>query len=118
MGKISLILSTYKSEEYLNKFFESIKKASQYIEIELVHIPNDPSQNEISEINHFKNEVLSKNSISYVVQIVERESLYSSWNRALNLISNDVVGISNVDDIRYGSGLVKQLQLLNQIQSY
>ena len=111
MGKISLILSTYKSDEYLKKFFESIKQASQYLELELVHIPNNPSQNEISEINHFKNEVFSKNSISYVVQIVERESLYSSWNRALNLISNDVVGICNVDDIRYGFGLVKQLKL-------
>lgn len=107
---ISLILSTYQSEKYIDACFINILDLSQRVNIQLIHIANAPSKQELSAILHFKKK-LDKDGIKlkYEYFSVDRESLYCSWNRAIILSKAKVIGIHNVDDIRYPKPFKEQV---------
>jgi hypothetical protein len=113
---VSIILSSYLSDNYIENYFNNIKALINVASIQLVHILNDPTKKEISFKDKFENFQLSsgKNFFEYKYLIVKRETLYSSWNRAIKLSDSRLITISNVDDVRYPDGLKAQISAFNK----
>ncbi|PIT88168.1 MAG: hypothetical protein COU29_04115 [Candidatus Magasanikbacteria bacterium CG10_big_fil_rev_8_21_14_0_10_36_32] len=109
---LTLITSSYKSEKYLKRYAAKITKAGDFlvgkIDFEFIVIANSPTKKEIEIF-----ESLKKNKwFSYVE--VPRESVFCSINRGINIAKGDVVGLWNVDDVRYPESLIDGLRLMNE----
>ncbi|MEO5357095.1 MAG: glycosyltransferase [Nitrospirae bacterium YQR-1] len=107
-NKISLILSTYKSEAYLRLFMDSILAQSAPDEIELITVLNDAGETEKEIISEYAGRFKS----GLKVLFVERETLYCSWNRAIREATGNYIGIANADDIRTPESINLQLRAL------
>jgi len=116
---VSIILSTYLSDKFINKYYKNIIELLDVSKIQLIHIFNDPTKKEIK----FKKKFIDlqkkkgKNVFEYKHLVVNRESLYTSWNRAIKLANSRIIAISNVDDIRYTSGFRSQINKLQKSKS-
>jgi hypothetical protein len=113
---VSIILSTYLSDNYLKNYYNNINELIDVANIQLVHVMNDPTSEEILYKEKFL-ELQSKKSkkiFEYKYLIVKRESLYASWNRAIKLSDAKLISISNVDDIRYKEGLQAQISFFRE----
>jgi glycosyltransferase involved in cell wall biosynthesis len=110
MPKVSIILSIFRSEKYLSLWLSKVSNQSIWTDAELVLVANSPSAYELTCINNFKLKWPSQFQLS----IVERESLYKSWNRAIDMSSGEYLAIANVDDIRNYDGLKLQVDLLEK----
>jgi hypothetical protein len=108
---VSIILSTYSSNRFIENYYNNITELIKVANIQLIHVANDPTVKEL----YFKNKFLklqqdeSIENFQYKFLIVSRESLYTSWNRALKLADSKIIAISNVDDIRYTAGFRIQI---------
>lgn len=112
---VSIILSTFQSDQYIDKYYENICELLNVASIQLIHVCNDVTDIEKKVSQQFISlqHVDSVGDFEYVCQYVERESLYASWNRALKLVTSKLITISNVDDYRYADGLLKQIEYLS-----
>ena len=113
---VSIILSTYLSDNYIEKYYYNCIKLIENINIQLVHILNDPTPKELEYKKKFFNleAKKGKKNFQYKFLIVKRESLYASWNRAINLSESKFISISNIDDIRYPLGLKSQISRIRE----
>jgi hypothetical protein len=108
---VSIILSTYLSNRFIENYYNNITELIKVANIQLIHVANDPTVKEL----YFKNKFLklqkkeSKENFQYKFLIVRRESLYASWNKALKLVDSKIIAISNVDDVRYTTGFKTQI---------
>lgn len=108
---VSMILSTYDSDKFINNYYNNIIDLIKFSKIQLIHVLNDPTTKEL----FFKDKFLELQKkergekFQYKFLIVKRESLYSSWNKAIELSDSMVITISNVDDIRYPTGFKAQI---------
>lgn len=107
---LTLVTSSYKSGKYLKRYAAKIMKAAEFlagkIDFEIIAIANSPTKQEIEIF-----ESLKKNKwFSYVE--VPRESVFCSINRGINMAKGDVVGLWNVDDVRYPESLIDGLRLI------
>jgi glycosyltransferase involved in cell wall biosynthesis len=103
MINISIITSLFRCEVFLEQFLNHFFKIKNLDECELILIHNDPSEEEIRIINKF-----NWQSIHIVHLQIEREGLYSSWNRAIKIAKGKYVAVWNVDDIRTPDSLLSQ----------
>jgi hypothetical protein len=109
---VSIILSTYLSDNHIKNYYNNINELINIANIQLVHILNEPTKKETLYKEKFL-KLQNKKGIEifeYKYLIVKRESLYASWNRAIKLSDSKLITISNVDDIRYNSGLRAQIE--------
>ena len=110
MIKISVLISLYKCQEYLERYFLNILEIENLNEIEFIIIHNDPSDNETNTINSFLN---TNQQVNYQYLAVPREGLYKSWNRGIQLSKALYIAIWNVDDIRFPDSLKLQAEALD-----
>ena len=115
--EISIILSTYMSDDYIENYYINFNELINVAKIQLVHVLNNPTTLEQSYIEKFLKlqSKLGKINFEYKYVVVERETLYTSWNRAIKLADSRLITISNVDDIRYPKGLKKQISEFKNI---
>jgi glycosyltransferase involved in cell wall biosynthesis len=111
MIKISVLVSLYKCEKYLERFFLSVLEIDNLNETEFVFIHNDPAGNEENIINSF-----IKNHPDFIHQyiVVPREGLYKSWNRGIQVSKGEYIAVWNVDDIRMPGSLKLQAEALEK----
>jgi hypothetical protein len=106
---VSLIASTYRSDPFLAMWINSIFSLTLWPNTELIIIANEPSEIEkkllAGAVAQFPNQVH--------VEHVPRESLYRSWNRALSIAKAGLLGIANVDDLRFPKSLEIQVDSLD-----
>lgn len=108
--KVSVLTSLYRCEEYLERYFIHVREISNLHEVEFIFIHNDPTPNEQYLIELYLNRY---NAIHYQYVSVQRESLYKSWNRGIQLAKGEYVAIWNVDDIRCPESLREQCRILD-----
>ena len=106
---ISVITSLYRCASFLQEFLVHYAKIENLHECELILIHNDPTDEELDIINTF-----TPPHASLVHIRVEREGLYTSWNRAARAASGQYLAIWNVDDIRTPGSLIAQKAALEQ----
>ncbi len=106
--KVSIILSLYKSEKYLKKYFEDAlnQKNIENIEFSIVH--NQATKFEKEIINQFKYK------LNIVYQEVPLEPLYVSWNKAIEQSSGEYIACWNVDDLRTYDSIERMIKTLDE----
>ncbi len=104
---ISIISSVYRGEKYLSSFLRHVAQITNPEECELILVHNDPTDQELKLLESF-----APGSLRVVHLAVEREPLYSSWNRALAVSTGKYVAIWNIDDVRAPNALQMQAQAL------
>lgn len=108
MIKVSVLLSLFRSEKYLEGYFMNAvhQKEIEKIEFSIVH--NEPSIIEKKIINKYKKK------LNIIYQEVEREPLYKSWNRAINQSTGEYLVCWNVDDLREKDSIERMIQTLDK----
>jgi glycosyltransferase involved in cell wall biosynthesis len=106
--RVSIILSLYKSEQFLEYWLDSIAQQTIWHEAELIVAANVPSRKEREILESFR----SKHPHQLQVDYVPRETLYASWNRCIKKSRSNLLAIANVDDIRVPNSLEIQVRAL------
>lgn len=107
--KISIIVSLYKSQKYLEPFLINFLEIDNIDETELVIVHNEPTDEENAILNNF----LSK--IPNIIHVaVPLEPLYTSWNRAISLSKGEYLAMWSVDDRRTSHSLRLQADILDK----
>jgi len=111
--KVVFITSYYKGLRYFKRYLWNVRRVVNYLEaanwnVSIAVAVNDPSKRERS---------LWEKSCASIgamdVSFCPRETVYASWNRLLRLHQDsDVFLIWNMDDIRYPSGALRQIEAL------
>ena len=101
--KLSLIVSTYRSEQFLPQFFVNILGLKEFFDLEVIIIMNDPSCGETKCIQRMLSNYICETNLLKNINIIkiDREKLYFSWNRGLKISTNEFVLITNIDDYVY-----------------
>lgn len=110
---ISIITSLYKSDKYLDSFSRHVRSFAEYLNkanlaFEIIAIANDPTERE----KQFGKEFSGESWFSFTG--VGRESVYATFNRGVSLAKGDILGLWNVDDIRFPESLVEAQTLFSQ----
>jgi glycosyltransferase involved in cell wall biosynthesis len=106
--KISVILSLYRAERFMRRYFESMLEQSALDSVELSIVHNDPTEGERALIDEFATR------IRMIRCEVPRESLYASWNRAIAQSSGEYLVCWNVDDLRTKNSLAFMANTLDK----
>ena len=106
MQVVTILLSTYRSVRYLERYFQSICEQTYLAKIELSIVMNDCSLEEREVVEKFKS------SIKMIVTEVPRESLYASWNKAIAQSSGDLLVCWNCDDLRVPDSIERMASAL------
>ena len=109
---ISIITSLYRCSAFLRSFLEHYARIINPEECELILIHNDPTQEELAILRDGLNDCMTVKHVT-----VEREGLYTSWNRAIQLAKGKYLAIWNVDDIRTPDSLFEQMRALDNSQA-
>lgn len=104
---ISIITSLYKSEKHLPHFIKRIKRMSLYlskkgITHEFIILPNNPSEKE--------KELLKQPTENAKIIPRDLETLYATWNAGIRNARYENICFWNVDDRRFGKGILSGLQ--------
>lgn len=107
--RITVITSLYRCDKYLVGYLEALSKISNPSQVEVLLLHNDATQHEIEIIERFLP------SITCTVRhlCIEREGLYTTWNRGIKLALGCYIAIWNVDDRRSFDSLEKQADTLD-----
>ena len=107
MIKVSIILSLYNCEKYLEKYLENAlsQKQLEIIEFSIVH--NEPTYSEKKIIKKYSRKL----NLIYIE--VNREPLYKSWNKAISQSNGEYLVCWNVDDIRTNDSISKMVETLD-----
>lgn len=112
MCKISVLTSLFNCLDFLEGYFDAVKNINNQDDIEILLLHNSPKQEELIIINQYL-PVLP--FVKHII-IPEREGLYSTWNRGVNLAKGKYVTIWNVDDVRLPNSLSEQAYALDSNQ--
>lgn len=107
MAKVSLILSLFNCERYLEKYLENVLLQTVVSEIELSIVHNNPSEQEIQVLEKYRDR------LNIVYTAVDLEPLYKSWNRAIDQSSGRYLACWNVDDLRTPDSIEKMAKVLD-----
>lgn len=106
--KVSILLSLYRCEKYIERYLEDAINQKGINDIEFSIIHNKPTDIEKEIINKFNNK------LNIVYQEVERESLYKSWNKAIEQSTGEYLACWNVDDLRTPDSIIKMIETLDK----
>jgi glycosyltransferase involved in cell wall biosynthesis len=107
--RITVITSLFNCEQYLNGYLNALCQISNPTEVEVLLLHNAPTQSELEIIER----LLPKISCSVQHLCIEREGLYTTWNRGITLAQGSYIAIWNVDDRRSFDSLEKQAHTLD-----
>jgi glycosyltransferase involved in cell wall biosynthesis len=105
---ISVITSLYRCEKFLAAYLQAVSRMTNLYECEFILVHNDPTDEELEIIRNFHDSSVLINHL-----IVEREGLYSSWNRAIRLSRGKYLTVWNVDDLRFADSINLQARALD-----
>ena len=109
MKKISVLTSLYNCKHFLPYYYQGVLQMQNTEEIEILLLHNAPKEDELSFI---KENLLPLDYVKHIV-IPERETLYATWNRGIQIASGEYITIWNVDDYRFPDSLHIQSQVLD-----
>lgn len=107
-SRISLLLSTYHSDRFLEAWIDSVCQQTRWSDIEILIVANEPSPDERKILEIFA----ATHPRQVWLDVVKRETLYKSWNRCLARSTAPLVGIANVDDLRFPDSLDRQIDAM------
>ncbi len=105
--KVSIILSIFKAERYLEKYFEDALNQYDISDIEFSIVHNNPTEKEKEIIEKYKSR------LNIIYQEVKLEPLYKSWNRAILQSSGEYLACWNIDDLREYGSISRMAELLD-----
>jgi glycosyltransferase involved in cell wall biosynthesis len=91
---ISVIISTYNSEEFLRGRLENLIEQTIFDKIEIIIVNSGSEQNEESIVNEY----LQKCSNIKYLKTEKRETIYKAWNRGIKLAEGRYITNANADD--------------------
>jgi GT2 family glycosyltransferase len=103
--QISVLVSCFKTENYLKTFLEELPRQQNFDNIQIVFNLNEPNINEEQWIHQFK-----KRYPKNIKQIVNNSVVPQSvaWNQCIKKADGDLLAIWNVDDLRTPNSLKSQ----------
>mgnify|MGYP000591927633 CR=1 FL=1 len=106
--KISVILSIYNAESYIEGYFQNAlnQVGIQNVEFSIIH--NNPSSIERKIVQKYSEK------LNIVYKEVNLESLYESWNRAILQSSGKYLACWNIDDLRDNDSLERMARTLDK----
>ncbi|SHE35486.1 Glycosyltransferase involved in cell wall bisynthesis [Bacteroides luti] len=108
--KITVLTSLFNCSKYLEGYFNCLSKLNNTQNIEVLLLHNAPSNEEMAIISKYLP------SLSFVKHIIisEREGLYRTWNRGIDLANGEYICVWNVDDIRTPNSIIDQAETLDK----
>jgi glycosyltransferase involved in cell wall biosynthesis len=82
-------------------------EGKETIEVLLLH--NAPSEKELDILQPF---LLKADFVKHII-IPERESLYRTWNRGIQISKGEYITVWNVDDVRFPDSIIRQAEALD-----
>lgn len=112
---ISIYTSIYRGEAHFPQYINAVLNVGRIlhnegIQLEIVLIANDATDAERAFIDDLTTQSTSIFSITPL--FVEREPLYTSWNRGIEAASGTALCPWNIDDIRTVEGLIDGYRLI------
>ncbi len=94
--KVSAIVSVYNAERFLEQCLADLFAQSLYLsgDLEVVVVNTGSEQNECSIVRSF----VSKGYCIKYIEVPERETVYSAWNRGIQVANGMYVTSANADD--------------------
>ncbi|MFR9166029.1 MAG: glycosyltransferase family 2 protein [Dysgonomonas sp.] len=108
--KITVLTSLYRCERYLPSFFNYLKELKHTSNIEVLLLHNDPQMDEEDIV---KNNIETLPFVKHI-PILQRESLYQTWNRGIEAAKGEYICVWNVDDIRLPESIHEQSVTLDE----
>jgi len=102
--KVSVLTSLYNSQRFLSEFFDCLSRINHTDEIELLLLHNQPNP---EELNIIEKRISNHPFVKHII-IPERESLYRTWNRGVEIAKGKYLCVWNVDDIRLPDSIYEQ----------
>lgn len=108
---ISIIISLYDSGRYVAKLRARLLRVvkslcSKGVKFEIIIVFNSPAGKEREFIEKLKNESWFRYAV------VERETVFASWNRGMHMANGEVVGFWNADDTRFADAIIDGFNLI------
>lgn len=111
--KITVITSLFNCLKYLQGYFDAVERIINKTECEFLLLHNAPTDAELMVIN---SNIYDKKWFKHII-VENREGLYSTWNRGINIARGIYCAIWNVDDIRFPDSLKNQADWLDHHSS-
>jgi len=108
--KISVLTSLYNCEIFLQHYFHAIAMIEGKEQIEVLLLHNAPTEKELAIIT---DHLPALDFIRHII-IPERETLYRTWNRGIQLSEGEYVTVWNVDDVRFPDSIIQQADALDK----
>lgn len=108
--KITVLTSLFNCSKYLDGYFNCLTKLNNTNNIEVLLLHNEPSNQELTIINNW----LPSCPFAKHIIIPQREGLYTTWNRGIDISKGDYICIWNVDDIRMPDSISAQASTLDE----
>jgi glycosyltransferase involved in cell wall biosynthesis len=106
--KVSIIVSIYHSDQYLDYFLSNILEQTFFCQSEFIFILADPSKEEKVKIKKFCD---SYSNCIYEI-FDTRITIYKAWNVAISKASADLITNMNTDDLRRNDSLELQYSFM------
>jgi len=108
--KISVLTSLYNCEPFLQDYFQALAKIEGKEQIEVILLHNAPQEKELAIISAH---LPSFDFVRHII-IPERETLYRTWNRGIQLSEGEYITVWNVDDVRFPKSIIQQAETLDK----
>jgi glycosyltransferase involved in cell wall biosynthesis len=92
--KVSAIVSTYNSQQFIRGCLEDLTNQSIFSQMEIIVVDSGSKENEAEIVNDFQKKF---ENIKYI-RTQERETIYASWNRAVKISTGKYITNANTDD--------------------
>lgn len=94
--KVSAIISTYNSEKFICGCLQDLVEQTLYKkgELEIIVIDSKSDQNEQAIVQEFR----AKYPNIFYIRTLERETLYTAWNRGIQAACGQYITNANTDD--------------------
>ena len=101
--KISAIVSVYNASRFLEKCIVNLLNQSIYLkgDLEIVVVNTGSQENERDIIESFT----QKGYCIKYIEVPQRETVYSAWNRAIKIASGEYITSANSDDRHHSAAL-------------
>jgi len=107
--KISVLTSLYNCESFLQGYFNALATIEGNDRIEVLLLHNAPQEKELAIIAEY----LPKFDFVRHIIIPERETLYRTWNRGIQLSEGEYITVWNADDVRFPKSIIQQAEALD-----
>ena len=106
--RLSVIVSIYNGEKFLEQFLQNVLNQSCINDIEVLLLDAQSTDSTKKIIENFKHD-----SLKYIL-LDKKYSIYETWNIAIKIAKSDLVSNWNIDDRRKNSSLETQISFMEQ----